>query len=273
MSRTVKGYGWKPDLPDPRDFLFAPGPEAFLTLPDLVRLDQEPEMPEVYDQGQLGSCTANGIGAAWEFQRAKQGLDSPMPSRLFLYYNERRLEGSEGYDAGAYIRDGFKSLANDGICPETTWPYDIGRFAEQPPDEAYLEAQQAQSLTYERVRREPDHWQAALAARQLVVFGFTVFDSFEAEWPAHGVMPTPAWSTESVLGGHCTAACGYAHGYDLIEEDPSREEHVDEHALYWRVRNSWGTGWADGGYFWMPAYLTASHNGFASDFWTLTSVE
>ena len=55
------------------------------TLP--IEIDLRPEMPPVYDQGVINSCSANAICTAIQY------LDKSFdPSRLFLYYNERYLE-------------------------------------------------------------------------------------------------------------------------------------------------------------------------------------
>ena len=113
-------YGWIPDLPDHRDRKFALS--APVPIPPAV--DLRPGCPPVYDQGQLGSCTGNAIAAALEFERIKQGLPDFMPSRLFIYYNERAMEGTVASDSGAQIRDGIKSVNTQGDCPETLWPYD-----------------------------------------------------------------------------------------------------------------------------------------------------
>ena len=56
--------------------------------------DLTSKCPPVYDQGQLGSCTANAISGAIEFDQMKQGITAFMPSRLFIYYNERVIEGT-----------------------------------------------------------------------------------------------------------------------------------------------------------------------------------
>ena len=89
------------------------------------RVDLRRQCPPVYDQGQLGSCTANAIGGAIEFDQLKQGLPQIfVPSRLFIYYNERAMEHSIQFDSGAQLRDGIKSVAKLGACPETIWPYD-----------------------------------------------------------------------------------------------------------------------------------------------------
>ena len=101
-------------------------------------------MPPVYDQGQLGSCTANSIGAILEFNELKQAeTDAATPSRLFIYYNERAMEGTVSQDSGAEIRDGIKSVAQLGAPPETAWPYVITRFARKPPAKAYKAARRS----------------------------------------------------------------------------------------------------------------------------------
>lgn len=58
--RKIQGYGWTPDIPDGRDQLYAAPPEALERLPR--RVDLRKQCPAIYDQGQLGSCTANAIG-------------------------------------------------------------------------------------------------------------------------------------------------------------------------------------------------------------------
>ena len=111
-----------PDLPDNRDHLYAAPLAKLRLLPGKVDLRRQ--CPKVYDQGQIGSCTANAIAAAIEFDRRKQKLSDFIPSRLFIYYNERSMEHSVPLDNGAQIRDGIKSVAKQGACPEMEWPYD-----------------------------------------------------------------------------------------------------------------------------------------------------
>jgi len=101
-------YGWIPDLPDARDRMYA-APRK-MAAPKSV--DLRAICPKIYDQGTLGSCTANAIAAAIEFDQRKELLAAPFtPSRLFIYYNERALEGTISNDSGAMIRDGIKSVA------------------------------------------------------------------------------------------------------------------------------------------------------------------
>ena len=222
-------------------------------MPALVDLTSG--MPGVYDQGHLGSCTGNAIAAAYEYAQNHQGLPMVTPSRLFIYYCERALEGTVSQDAGAYIRDGFKVMANRGAPKETTWPYQISRFKKKPPAKAYAEALQHQALQYLAVGQGLDMLRTCLADGFPFVFGFTVYSSFEtADVARTGEVPMPS-TTEQVLGGHAVLAVGYSD--------------VDQRFI---VRNSWGPSWGKAGYFTMPySYVTSPK--LASDFWTLRQAE
>src|SRR5437667_3810596 len=146
-KRSGKGFGWIPDLPDHRDFLYAAPVAMLRALP--TRVDLRRQCPPIYDQGQLGSCTANAIGGAIEFDQMKQGLSQIfLPSRLFIYYNERVLEGTTNSDSGAMIRDGIKTVANQGACPEPMWPYIITKFRLLPKTTYYTDAAKNTAVTY-----------------------------------------------------------------------------------------------------------------------------
>jgi C1A family cysteine protease len=247
------GYGWVRELPDARDYLYAAPLIRFPQgLPTSV--DLRSECPPVYNQGQLGSCTANGIAAAIEFDQRKQGNKEFTPSRLFIYYNERVIENTVNQDSGAQVRDGIKSVATLGAPPETDWPYEITEFTKKPPALAYTDAKQDLVTSYARVAQVLTQMQGCLAEGYPFVFGFTVYESFESDAVAHtGIVPLPA-SGESVLGGHCVAAVGY-----------------DDTKRMFIIRNSWGNDWGLNGYCMMPyEYLIRST--LASDFWTIRSV-
>ena len=134
-------FGWKPELPDHRDLPYAAmrlSLEKPMALPP--QIDLRPGCPPVYNQGNLGSCTANAIAGAFEFDRKKQTLPDFMPSRLFIYWNERSMEGTVSQDSGAYIRDGIKSISKQGVCKETEWPYVVSKFANKPSKTCYQSA-------------------------------------------------------------------------------------------------------------------------------------
>ncbi len=142
-------YGWAPDLPDHRDHLYSAPQPILAKLPP--KKDLRSGCPPVYDQGQLGSCTANAISGAIQFEQKKQGVTQFVPSRLFIYYNERDMEGTVNSDAGAQIRDGVKSVANIGVCPETEWPYAIDKFADKPTPTCYTDATKCEAVGYQRL--------------------------------------------------------------------------------------------------------------------------
>ncbi|MBZ4410713.1 C1 family peptidase [Myxococcus sp. XM-1-1-1] len=252
-SHKLKKYGWIPDLPDQRDFLYAAPTPIQSNLP--AKVDLTPQCPPVYDQGQLGSCTANAIAGAIEFDQKMEKLTEFIPSRLFIYFNERTIEGTVNIDSGAMIRDGIKSVANLGACPESDWPYDINNFAEKPPQAAFTNAKQHLVVLYQRLIQELNTLKGCLASGYPFVFGFTVYESFESpEVERTGIMPMPR-SSEQPVGGHAVLAVGY-----------------DDEARQFIVRNSWGPNWGLDGYFRMPyAYLTNSR--LASDLWTIRSTK
>jgi C1A family cysteine protease len=253
-SRRTARYGWIPDLPDHRDFLYAAPPPVLRALPPRVDL-RGAAPPEIYDQGDLGSCTANAIAAGIEFDLRQRGADTAFtPSRLFIYYNERVIEGSVSQDAGAQLRDGVKSVATTGACPEADWPYEISKFADRPGATCYRDAKKDVVKVYKRLVQDLNTMKGCLAEGFPFVFGFSVFESFEsAEVARTGQIPMPE-ASESMLGGHAVAAVGY--------DDATRQ---------FIVRNSWGPSWGDRGHGYMP-YQYLLDPSLAADFWTIRSL-
>lgn len=247
-------HGWIPDLPDQRDHLYAAPPGVLQQLPPSA--DLRPNCPPVYDQGELGSCTANAIAAALQFDQLKEQLpQSFMPSRLFIYYNERAIEHTVDADSGAQIRDGIKSVSKQGDCPEEMWPYDITKFRDQPAQQCYLAAVQHKAVQYQRLVQDLTQMKGCLASGYPFVFGFTVYDSFMSQQVAqtgHAALPS---SQEQVVGGHAVMAIGY-----------------DDANGWFVVRNSWGSQWGMEGYFTLP-YSYVTQRSLASDFWTIRLVQ
>jgi C1A family cysteine protease len=252
--RSIRGYGWIPDLPDQRDHMYAAPLEKVGVLP--TRVDLRSRCPAVFDQGNLGSCTANAIAAALEFDQMKQSeADVFTPSRLFIYYSERVMEHSVGEDSGAMIRDGIKSVAKLGAPHEALWPYVISKFAMKPAAAAYKDATKHQALLYQRLIQDANQCRGCLADGYPFIFGFSVYESFESAAVARtGRVPMPE-PGEKQLGGHAVLCVGY-----------------DDPAGMFIVRNSWGSSWGMKGYFTMPMdYLLDSR--LAEDLWTVRTVE
>lgn len=221
-------------------------------LPDVVDLSGGAAMPEVWDQGQLGSCTAHGALACYHFVANNAGLQVPMLSRLQLYYESRVFEGDPGQDNGAQIRDVMKVLHTTGVAPEDEWPYDITRFAEEPPVLAMQDAANHESLVYFRVIRSLTRVLNRLSQGFAVVDGMPVYESMETPQAADtGQVPMPQ-TGEQLLGYHCTLTVGY-----------------DRKRMVLKKRNSWGKGWGMDGYFEVPfTYLN-----LLSDLWTIRTVK
>jgi C1A family cysteine protease len=251
-KRAPQWYGWLPDLPDQRDLLYGAIAPRVPALPRKVNLQNK--CSPVENQGKLGSCTANALVGALEFLEIKSGAAPINLSRLFVYYNERAIEGTVNQDAGANIRDGVKSLAKQGVCPEKQWPYNPTAFKRKPPTTCYTVAKKHQITSYHRIT-STDEMRTCLSEGYPFVFGFTVYTAFET--PAvgkSGALDMPA-KGEKVLGGHAVMCVGY-----------------DDTEQRFLIRNSWGADWGKQGYFTMP-YAYLGDRNLSDDFWTIRATE
>jgi C1A family cysteine protease len=239
--------------------------KALQTLP--AKVDLTPTFL-VYDQGRIGSCTANALAGAVEFDRVKNHQTPAfVPSRLFIYYNERVIEGDPQSDGGAQLRDGIKTLKRQGVCTEAKWPYDDtpatydgGPFpagslpATKPSKPAYSEAKEFEITSYQRLVQTLSQLQGCLASGFPFVFGFTVFASWYDQQPRPSTISLPT-SSDKAVGGHAVLCVGYDNATHLF-----------------KIRNSWGSAVGQNGYFFMPySYLTDPQ--LANDFWVINAIK
>lgn len=239
---------WRPDRPDFRDYIFSSIPPV-----TPAKVDLREYCSKVEDQGTMGSCTGCAISSAMELilKKEKRLIDL---SRLFIYYQERLLEGSVLRDAGAYLRTGIKSCFTWGAPDERLWRYDRKLLFTRPSPQAYEDALKRKVAEY---RRCPDFTTVknALAGGNAVVVGFLVYTSFLSMQVARtGIMPYPNTRKERILGGHAVCLVGY---------DDVRQVFI--------AKNSWGSNWGDRGYFYMP-YQVIQNQQMSSDFWVITRV-
>lgn len=243
--------GWIPDLPDKRDHYFSGFQQKPLQPKKTLRF------PFVYDQGKLGSCTAQAVAALCQYREIEQNGSAPNPSRLEIYYWTRFILGTVNYDSGGTLRDAIKAVHRYGIAKETTWPYEISNFMVKPNEAARKEAEAHKIVdtAYARVLQDQYVLRATLAAGNPIVFGFTVYESFMSEAVAKsGVVPMPE-DDEKVRGGHAVVLIGY-----------------DDDKASFLVKNSWGKSWGYQGNFWLP-YAFVRDNNFADDFWTIYKIK
>lgn len=275
-TNSQYGMGWLPDYPDFRDYTHEHD-SVRKKLQPVKALGGKPTRAgvaastdlrawcsPVENQGQLGSCTANaGAGLVEYFERRAFGnyLDA---SRLFLYKATRDLLHWTG-DKGAFLRTAMKALVLFGVPPEEYWPYNTARFDDEPPAFCYAFAQSYQAIEYYRLD-PPGTTKSDLLARikQYLtagfpsMFGFTVYNSIY-QVGSDGKIPYPA-SGEKVVGGHAIVAVGHDDQMKIGGQKGA-----------FLIRNSWGTGWGDSGYGWLP--YTYVESGLATDWWTMVKGE
>lgn len=255
MSRN---FGWKRSVgaDDPNILKYVPQQKAIIFPPSLDLRPNCKSIP-IYDQGDLGSCTANAVCFAYRYTEMIQNLPHIFsPSRLFLYYNTRVLMNEVNIDSGASLRDTIKTAATSGVCSESVWKYDITQFTVKPTQLCYDQAVTAKVLTYASVAQNINSIKGALASGYPVVFGFDVYSSF-MNISTNGIMPIPA-STESIIGGHAVTIVGY--------DDSIKFPNTASGGFI--IRNSWGSSWGANGYFYM-SYTYALNALHAGDFWII----
>lgn len=243
-----RGLGWLKDPPDRRDRPYAPATATLeQTLPETVDLRGQ-SMPKIRDQGHLGSCTANAATTVVEFaERHDHDPDHDALSRLWTYWYSRQKIGTTGSDSGSFIRDAFKVLAERGAPRERYWPYDLDRFRDEPTA-GERSAPHHRVLEYRSINDSAERdMRACLAEGYPFAFGFAVYESFWDVGADGAWWPGP---NEAIDGYHAVVCVGY-------DDDQ------------WIVRNSWGAGWGDGGYFYVPRGFMATD---AYDCWTVRKV-
>lgn len=274
--------GWVPDLPDFRDFF--PGHDNITKSHEEVSkffekkkllsdssssskaIIPDDDFSPVEDQGQLGSCTANAaVGLMEYYQKKTQGKFIDM-SRLFLYKATRNLLGWTG-DTGAYLRTTMGAMVIFGSPPESYWPYKIQDFDKEPPAFMYSFAKEFQSVRYFRL--DPQGITEAellkrikmfLERKMPSMFGFTVYNSI-SQASSNGEIPFPC-DQDRREGGHAVVATGFDDNKEIVNKTCGKKT---KGAI--RIRNSWGRGWGDSGYGWLPYdYIL---NGLAMDWWSL----
>lgn len=250
LGGKMKLRSWRPEMPDHRDKLFRPSGEPLKAVVDPLSHDQR-----THDQGQFGSCTGHAGTTLVECVLGLTG-DAGQLSRMFPYYQARKMIGEEKFDNGAYNRDVIKSFVKFGCPKETTWPYKASTLTLEPGPRTYKSALPLQTevinrgMTYESVT-DLDGILAALSDGHPVMFGFMAYEAIFSLDKTNYVLPMPGPNDQPV-GGHAVVADGYI---------------LDKKVIW--VHNSWSRSWGHGGWFQMPFEYFTDPRGLADDFWIL----
>lgn len=245
-------YGWTPSKPDHRDLMFTRKRLNLAPSVDLVPAEKKLPFDPTTDQGELGSCGPNSAAANIGFDLLTQNvINPPQPSRLFIYYVTRGLMKTVNSDSGVDNRTMLQALAKFGWCDESLWPYNISQYRIQPNAAAISQAAGRCIDKYMNVPQNIDSMRTCIANGNPILYGFTVYESFESDaTTATGIVTIPT-RMEQVLGGHDVLLVGY-----------------DDATQMFKFQNHYGPDWGAGGYGFMP-YAYALNPKLASDFWTV----
>lgn len=220
------------------------------------KVDLRPHMTRVEDQAQLNSCAANAIAGAYEYLAKRAHGDADDMSRLFLYYNARRIDGIQG-DRGVSLTGSIDALYEAGVCREKTWPYHEEYVNRRPPQRAYREGERFRLKQAQRIQTDLFEMKHCLAEGYPIVFGMALFDSFDRA-ARNGKVPMPRRGRDtgrSSHGLHAMLAVGYSDANQAFV-----------------VRNSWGERWGDGGYCYVP-YGYMANPEYVFEAWTIRALD
>jgi len=285
-TKETVGTGWLPPLPDLRDYTkeqpdvakmakmlgISPTKKLVPGLP--AKVDLRKWCSPIENQGNLGSCTAHAAMGIVEYFEQRAFGKHINGSRLFVYKATRNLMGVTG-DTGAWLRNTMGALVLCGIPPEKYWAYTDHKpdFDKEPPSFVYAVADNYEALRY--FCHDPlgmnippttvlGNVKRFLAAGIPSMFGFFGFPSF-SQSDIKGGIPYPC-SGEQAQWGHAIVAVGYDDTMKIKNLNCNKET---KGALL--IRNSWGSGWGDNGYGWLPYQYVLSQ--LAVDFWSLLRME
>ena len=203
----------------------------------------------IFDQQGTNSCVMNMYAHAIVLKESRDGYEFDEPSRLFPYWNSRKEHDAQWFDSGTYLYTGATALRKFGTPSEQYWKWGqfSGRVNRRPNWTAFRKAHPRRDGRYVRIYENGqdriDAIQQAIMAGHDVGFGTRLGKSFLS--PDGPSMVNPPPPTEAIAGNHAMLIIGW---------------NTFNGVLYFRVLNSWGRWWRDGGLCWMRAdYITASY--------------
>lgn len=210
-----------------------------------IDIDLRDKCPGIFDQGHIGSCTAN---AGCLLYKAQGSIERNFEaSRLFLYYVTRERGGDPSKDNGAMPITMMQAMRDVGVCKESIWPYQQSKVTDAPPQEARDNAGFHRITGVKNLLRQREVLIKCLDEGKPFIFGFNLGRHFRDRVGKSGVYRQPE---TDFIGAHCVCCVGY-----------SRSEKA------FLVANSWGTSWGLNGYFLFDESMICDGS-ITGNFWT-----
>jgi hypothetical protein len=211
------------------DLFGAPGGAP--TLPPSADLSKD--FPQPGNQGQQSSCVGWAVAYAVKTyqERIENNWSLQTSTHLFspaFVYNQI----NDGQDRGSYINEALDLVVRQGVASLSAMPYSDRDYLTQPSQAARQEAAKYPGLSWKTVNGIMEI-KSALANRRPVVAGIMAFDSLSNLRGPNSVYNTFTGNA----GGHAVTIVGY-------------DDNQFGGAL--NIINSWGLGFGDNGYFWLP---------------------
>ena len=226
-----KIYNLQKQNEDKRDYIYQ---DHSLDIPTTYFLnDVQMIQCPILDQGNLGSCLPNAVYALF-YILSKTNITL---SRLQLYMTCRSIDGASlTEDAGSTVRGCMKAISNYGLCDEKIWQYNVSNFDKLAPPNAFKDLYKLNGFIYTFIQQNLKSIKQVLASGYPIVLGILVYSSFENNNASqYGVISLPDVPNETLLGGHAILLVGY-----------------DDVKQIFKFQNSWGVGWGDKGYGYIP---------------------
>lgn len=257
----MRGLGYLPDAPDPRDHVFALHAAASDPVPAFASVDQ----PHIAakSQGTTSSCVGNAEAAGLRLAYLARGIDCPELSALAVYRGARNIDGSSD-DRGTYLRSGMRAIMDLGCPPERAFPFSELAVNDQLPFSALSAGYDRHGLrSYHRIETgDLDSIARALAAGLPVCAGFQVSEAFCSSNGRQIV----GKQTAPIAGGHALCIVAVGSRDKLIVEFGDAIPPTTEPRL-WRVLNSWGQFGYRGRFYASDAFIAS-----ATDIWAMDIV-
>lgn len=217
------------------------------------------KFPDIYDQGKIGSCTANASAHLFLYcilnNKVENINDMPFkPSRMYIYNKARMLYGQDLANDGTTITSIIQSIKENGVCEENLFKYEMSNKTIIPNEKCNTNATFHKIINATNIIATLDNIKMYLQETNPIICAFTVFESID-NVKSDGIIQMPDFKGEKIIGGHAVMLVGY-----------------DDKKKLFKFLNSWGSKWGDNGYGYIP-YDYLLNQSYSSDYWIVTMIK